>query len=188
MKEKRISERFDSLGTYSSIEVFDVEHAIEQFKNRFPKLHLNAFYKTLDKGIRKIVRTYDYRKQQNYLIISYKYGLRIPIEIRPDRKNAKKIVGIIATTLSEDMYRKLRNEIDILVEQYKKEKVSYGSLPDWGDTFFIHFYENGRFIQNYESIDLDIIESEIVLSKDEIIEGKIYEKGTRLIVKEVIKE
>lgn len=123
-----LNEHFELIGTYQDISVYDTNHAISQFEERFPTISINILYKCLNKGIRKILKRFD-TIQNNYMIISYKHGLRLPLEIRLDRYS-KKIIGTLATVLTKDQEVNLRKEIEIMIEQkgdiYYKESLCEG--------------------------------------------------------------
>lgn len=148
--EKYLSEHFEYIGTFSEVPVYDVEHAIAHFHKRFPKLDFKNYLVTLEKGIRKIKKKHGIDTVQNYMVFSRKFGLKIPIEIRPDRADRERIIGAVPTTLTKDMVYDLENEIHVFVEsnnsKFKRNSICEG---------FSVFADEGNIYRTYEEIIVD---------------------------------
>ena len=149
---KIIKERYDLIAVIDGIEVRDTEHAKEEFHKHFSNLSWeNTYMSKLRKGIKKIVKNYGY-KEDRYVIISRKTGIRIPLHFRPDRQSKDKTVFIAAipTTLSpEEVYRKY-NDIEIFVEK-NKNTFQWFPLQEGYDLFA----KNGKVHTNFVEIEVD---------------------------------
>jgi hypothetical protein len=152
-----LQERFDPLLDFDGIKVYDSEHSEERFKERFPGLSLDRFYDTLKKGLRKINSKWDY--QENfYVIISNKYDIKIPIEIRPDRKNPEILIGIIATVLNSKKHPFNKyNEIQLMVEESKRDK-SFHHIKEHEELEkgigFTHYLDEGEYFRDFVYIEV----------------------------------
>lgn len=144
----RLKERFDFILSYKRIDVYDSIHCLDEFKRHYPHLPLTAFKRVVKDGIDCIY--YDYNlKPDNYMIVSYSLGLRIPFELRQDRFSGR-LMGVIPTTLaSYEVKNKLKN-VNILVEKnrlhYHREPLCEG---------FNYYYQSGETFFNFTSIYLD---------------------------------
>lgn len=147
-----VKERYDLIAVIDTIEVRDTQHAKEEFHNHFPELSWNNSYlPKLKKGLRKIVKKYGY-KEDRYVIISRKTGLRIPLHFRPDRKSKDEVIYICAipTTLSpKEVYRKY-NDIKVFVEN-NRNSFKWFPLQEGYDLFA----ENGEVYSTFVEIDLE---------------------------------
>lgn len=157
-QEIEVLEEFTKIYMFDNIPVYDLRHAQERFEERFPNLDWAVFLNKLDKGLRKIKIKYSLRND-NYAIISRKYDLKIPVEIRDDRFNPKKQIIGIPTVLDVTKHgRDLQNEIDIMVEKCKKDN-RYSSVKLFEDSysniFFQYIIEEGEVNRTFEEIVLD---------------------------------
>ena len=163
-EKKSLQERYNLLINFEGLEIFDAEHAIERFEERFPQLSIDRFYDTLKKGLRKIHKTEDWGYEQNqYVIISRKYKIKVPIHIRPDRFHPEILIGVIGTILHSDKnpYNKYE-EIQILVEQSKKDK-SFEMFSEFTEKevgsidskWFNHYLEEGEYYREFSYIEVD---------------------------------
>jgi hypothetical protein len=155
--EQYLQETFDFLLEFEGLKIFDTEHAIDRFKERFPNLSIDRFYDTLKKGLRKILEKYDY--QQNfYMIVSRKYKIKIPLQIREDRKDPNILIGAISTLLhsEENPYNKY-NEVQVLVEKSKivNDFQIIKESEELNDIGFYHYVENGEYYKDFEFIEID---------------------------------
>jgi hypothetical protein len=158
--ESYIRETFNKLVTIDGIDIYDTDHAVLRFKERFPSLNLDRLYTVLEKGMRKIFKTWNY-DENFYVIESHKYHIKVPLEIRPDRKNPQIIMGFVATVLDsiENPYNK-NNEIQIMVESSKKDKIfqqfsefdkSEGDVSNW----YQHYIDEGKYWTDFQYIEVD---------------------------------
>lgn len=150
LNEKKLQEKFYKLFQYKGLSVYDSKHAVEEFQNHFPNLPYEVYLKTLKKGLKKIEKKFGLDEVDNYLIVSFLHGIRIPIEIRYDSKASDRILGVVPTTLAPHEVKKLRNEIEIMVEQrkdvYKKFEVCKG---------FNYFVQSSKVFTDFEEIILE---------------------------------
>lgn len=162
--KEKLLEYYKILFNFEGIDIADSEHAILQFKNRFPKLSIDRFYEVLKRGLRKINKRYDLTKidDEEFMIISWKYGFKLPLHLRPDKYNPSKKVGILPTTLdiNEHLYNKY-DEIEILVENSKSENF-YACIRDVDKDedpneyhYWHHYIENGEYYRDFEIIEGD---------------------------------
>jgi hypothetical protein len=153
--QKHFQENYELLLNYQGINFYDTGHTIIRFKERFPSLSIDRFYDTLKKGIKKIYEKWDY--QQNfYIIFSYKYKIKIPIQIREDRYNPNVLVGAIATVLHADNnpYDTVEG-IKILVEKYKKYDFVRIEESEELEGWFKHYVELGEYWKEFEYIKIE---------------------------------
>jgi hypothetical protein len=147
--ENILKEKFQYLGTFSGFKVFDSKHAVEEFNKHFPKYTLSTYEKILSKGMKKIYRKYN-TDTNNYMIISYSTGIRIPIHVRPDEQSPKEIIGVTPTTLGEKEVLNLRNEIEIFVESNKNSYCNFPLIEN-----FNYFVKSGEIFSDFEIVELD---------------------------------
>ena len=140
---KFIKERFDILFTFKGLKVVDARHAVEEFKRWFPELSIGIFKKSLVQGLSKISLEYG-----NYMIISKKYGFRIPAEIRQDIKNPSRNIVVIPTVLNSTEVINTRNELEIIVEKnvYDKRQLIEG---------FNYYTQHGKIFTDFDEVEVD---------------------------------
>ena len=114
---KFIKERFDILFTFKGLKVVDARHAVEEFERWFPELSIGILKKSLVQGLSKISLEYG-----NYMIISKKYGFRIPVEIRQDIKT--KILLLYPSLNSKK--QNLRKELEAWLNVFDSRKIIEG--------------------------------------------------------------
>jgi hypothetical protein len=139
---KFIKERFNILFTFKGLKVVDVRHAIEEFKRWFPELSVGMLKKSLVQGLSKISLEYG-----NYMIISKKYGFRVPVEIRQDVKNPRKNIIVIPTILNSRETKNLRKELEVMVEQnvFDSRKITEG---------FNYYINNKEIFSDFEEVEV----------------------------------
>jgi hypothetical protein len=140
---KFIKERFDILFTFKGLKVVDARHAIEEFERWFPELSIGILKKSLVQGLSKISLEYG-----NYMIISKKYGFRIPVEIRQDVKNPRKNIIVIPTILNSKETKNLRKELEVMVEQnvFDSRKITEG---------FNYYINNKEIFSDFEEVEIE---------------------------------
>ena len=140
---KFIKERFDILFTFKGLKVVDARHAIEEFERWFPELSIDILKKSLVQGLSKISLEFG-----NYMIISKKYGFRIPVEIRQDIKSPNKNIIVIPTILNSKETKNLRKELEVMVEQnvYDSRKITEG---------FNYYISNKEIFTDFEEVEID---------------------------------
>mgnify|MGYP000866763336 CR=1 FL=1 len=140
---KFLKERFDILLTFKGLKVVDVRHAIEEFKRWFPELSIDILKKSLVQGLSKISLEFG-----NYMIISKKYGFRIPVEIRQDVKNPRKNIIVIPTILNSRETKNLRKELEVMVEQnvFDSRKITEG---------FNYYISNKEIFTDFDEVEID---------------------------------
>ena len=140
---KFIKERFDILFTFKGLKVVDARHAVEEFERWFPELSVDILKKSLVQGLSKISLEYG-----NYMIISKKYGFRIPVEIRQDVKNPRKNIIVIPTILNSKETKNLRKELEVMVEQnvFDSRKITEG---------FNYYTQHGKVFTDFDEIEVD---------------------------------
>lgn len=98
-----LNEYFKRVLTYKRHEIFDVEHSIDRYNQRFditgeyPELYFNL----LKKGIDWVIKNNKENIEDRYIFISKKYGFGIQVHWREDRFT-KEYNGYTATTFSND--------------------------------------------------------------------------------------
>ena len=139
---KFLKERFDILFTFKGLKVVDVRHAVEEFNRWFPELSVGILKKSLVQGLSKISLEYG-----NYMIISKKYGFRIPVEIRQDIKNPSKNIVVIPTVLNSKEVINTRNELEVMVEQnvFDSRKITEG---------FNYYINNKEIFSDFEEVEV----------------------------------
>lgn len=119
---EKFEEYYKVLFNYKGVEVADINHAIERFKERHTLttgMQIDFLYARIREAIDKILFVYK-GKIANYMAVSKSTNLKISIEYRPDRYEKGKMVAAIPTILDkEENPRNLRNEIVTIVEQDK---------------------------------------------------------------------
>ena len=140
---KFLKERFNILFTFKGLKVVDVRHAIEEFERWFPELSIDILKKSLVQGLSKISLEFG-----NYMIISKKYGFRIPVEIRQDVKNPRKNIIVIPTILNSRETKNLRKELEVMVEQnvYDIRKITEG---------FNYYINNKEIFTDFEEVEIE---------------------------------
>ncbi len=143
-----VNEKFDLIGNFSGIAVFDANHAYEEFQRWFPHLSSYDYKKALQQGIDKI------KKQAgsgmgNYMVISKTHGLRIPLEIRPDKMMPRKVIGVVPTTLNPREVINLRKEIEVFTEKVENRE-TYSRFPIYEG--FSYFAQHGKIISDFDEI------------------------------------
>lgn len=140
---KFLKERFNILFTFKGLKVVDVRHAIEEFERWFPELSIDILKKSLVQGLSKISLEFG-----NYMIISKKYGFRIPVEIRQDVKNPRKNIIVIPTILNSRETKNLRKELEVMVEQnvYDIRKITEG---------FNYYINNKEIFTDFDEVEID---------------------------------
>lgn len=140
---KFLKERFDILLTFKGLKVVDVRHAVEEFKRWFPELSIDILKKSLVQGLSKISLEFG-----NYMIISKKYGFRIPVEIRQDVKNPRKNIIVIPTILNSRETKNLRKELEVMVEQnvFDSRKITEG---------FNYYISNKEIFTDFEEVEVE---------------------------------
>jgi len=140
---KFLKERFNILFTFKGLKVVDVRHAIEEFERWFPELSIDILKKSLVQGLSKISLEFG-----NYMIISKKYGFRIPVEIRQDVKNPRKNIIVIPTILNSRETKNLRRELEVMVEQnvFDSRKIIEG---------FNYYISNKEIFSDFDEVEVD---------------------------------
>lgn len=144
----QLQEKFQKIGVFSGIPIFDSRHAIAELKKWFPNVTEYDYKDVLNKGITKILKTYG-RETSNYMVISKKFGFRIPLEIREDNKNKGFTIGVTPTTLAKHETKNLRNEIELFIEKngyaYRQFKLTEG---------FNYFTDKSKVIQDFDEVSV----------------------------------
>ena len=140
---KFLKERFDILLTFKGLKVVDVRHAVEEFERWFPELSIGILKKSLVQGLSKISLEFG-----NYMIISKKYGFRIPVEIRQDIKSPNKNIIVIPTILNSKETKNLRKELEVMVEKnvFDSRKITEG---------FNYYINNKEIFSDFEEVEIE---------------------------------
>lgn len=141
---------FQLIGTFSNIKVYESNHAYEEFIHWFPKLSKDDYKKVLSQGIEKIRELDTLTELNQYMIISKSTKIRIPLELRLDRCNKNKLMGIIPTTLGEFETKSLRNEVEVFIEQNKNSYHKF--LLREG---FNYYVQHGKVFSDFTEIEVD---------------------------------
>lgn len=153
--EQWLREKFKFIGKFQGIPVFDAEHAEDRWYERFAELSWEkVFLPALRNGIKKAFVQYG-RDPHTYMIYSKTHGFKIPIDIRPDRKDRRKLIGVLSTVLDADEHSfNKRGETEVYVEGLQKEidrlkeetrNGGYAVLHEvGGDPLFQHVIRNGE--------------------------------------------
>lgn len=154
----KLIEYWNKLTDGYGIPVFDTEHAIEQFRARHPDLSMNTYLKVLNKGLKKIQDKHNNDPDNRYVIISRKTDIKIPLELRYDRKIKDKLIFVTPTTLhtKENPMNKY-GEISVLVEKCRKNNEYIIEHLFEGESSFLFqdIIENCGYTQTYEEIEVD---------------------------------
>ena len=109
---------------YRGHEVFDVEHSVERFRERFPELSIRDYNKALEEGINIIL---DILKDSSgkYFLESKSKHFAIQFDWSQDKKKQNKInCGKTATTLDARIHKKeLQKDRRLFVEDFKKNHI-----------------------------------------------------------------
>jgi hypothetical protein len=158
--KKYLTEKFEEVLYYRDRYVFDVKHSVEEFKTHVRNfnlpLKLSYYKKLLQKGIDIILDLYN-DKEDQYVIVSKKYGIKILLNWRKDRKNTglKSNNGYSPTVLSpiENYYTK--NDIEILIENRHLSE-NYNYVEVYNDLpAYIIFIRNKEVKRTYNIIEID---------------------------------
>ena len=146
LEESKLLEKFDKIFQFKNLSVFDARHAVEEFERHY-NLPYDSFLKVLEKGLKKIEKKFGLNEADNYMIQSYRLGIRIPLEIRFDNKNPNEMIGVVPTVLAPHEIKNLRNEIEVMVENnkntFRKFEVCNG---------FNYFIQSGKVYSDFEKI------------------------------------
>ena len=170
--EAEMEERFNKLFSYggadpaSRIPIYDVEHAEEQFYDRFPDIPWSEYKKILAQGMKKIKQDWQ-NDPYNYAIVSRSTDIKIPLELRPDRYT-KELIAAISTTLDNKRQpRNTRGERVVIVEGKEetfddlKEKslTQFIQVRDEADDGkgmpYYHMFEDGKHTKTFRVIEVD---------------------------------
>lgn len=118
----QLFEYFKKIHSYKGRNVFDVEHSIVRFKERFPDLDMKDYYKTLEEGIDLIMDVFK-DSSGKFIIVSRSKKIAIQLEWRKDTKSKDNLNhGFTATTLhSEDQDKVLKKDTKIKVESIEDD-------------------------------------------------------------------
>jgi hypothetical protein len=127
MKLKRyqpLLETFKKVYTYRDRDVFDTEHSVSRFEERFPLLTIKDYEKSLQEGIDIILDIFK-DSSRKYMVISKSKQFGIQIDWRKDIKSSSKTNhGFSATTLDyETQKQMIKGDTKVFVESFKKNKV-----------------------------------------------------------------
>ncbi len=152
----QLQERFRPIYRYKNasreIIIFDVKHFEDRLVQRgWYLLHQprEAIFDALRRGCAKIDEEYGF-EPGDYMVISDKVGVKIPITVRVDRYNPARIIGMIPTLLLKNSAYDIQRDYykNVLIES--KGKII--AIPLVGD--FVDFFENGEFVPSYETINV----------------------------------
>jgi len=101
-----MKEYFNKLFSFGPdrIPVIDIEHAEERFYQRFPEIPWSDFKTALEQGL-KVIKNKYHLHPDNYMIVSKSLGIKIPVELRPDRMNPHKLVFALMTALDARQHK-----------------------------------------------------------------------------------
>lgn len=129
MKKYRftLNEHFKKILSYRQRNIYDIEHSVTRFHERFPELTDKDYFNALQDGIDIILQVFK-DSTQKYIIISKKRGFGIQLDWRKDKKSRDNInQGYTATTLDVNLHKKLlANDRKLFVEEIKKY-----NLQEW---------------------------------------------------------
>ena len=151
IKKENIKESFKLIGAFQNIEIYDSNHAVEEFKRWFPHLSFDTYLNSINKGLIKIKNKYS-NELQNYMIISHKYKMRIPLDLRLDKfeRTYDKIIAVIPTTLNPNETKNLKKEIEVLVESKANHYQRFEECKN-----FNTYYDNNKVFTDFEEIEID---------------------------------
>ena len=150
LNKHRMQELYRIIMAYKGIEIYDTRHAMSEFAMHFPNTPISVYKKVLMQGIDKIDSYYGLT-MSNYMIESRSTGIRIPLEIRPDRYSGKKM-GAVPTTLGKHETININNEIEIYVEN-KDNKNTYKRFPLTEG--FNKYVQSGNIFEDYDTVEVD---------------------------------
>lgn len=160
------------------LSVYDDNHAISRFNERFPNLTLKDYKKVLFNGIKKINKEYSLKKGF-YWIISKSTGIVIPFKLYVDENDILySMVGAIDTTYIETFKRdsysihgKTFSIIDSEMHDIKVESIdshmiyesltNKESISEWteyggpNDMELKHYFENNKHFTNHPVINVE---------------------------------
>lgn len=124
MAYKKLFEFVKKVFSYKNRNVFDINHSIERFHERFPNLKDEEWKRILTDGIDKILDVFK-DSSNKYLIISKSKNVAIQLDWRKDKHSKDNFNhGFSATTLDAEIHkRELQNDKKIFVEEIKKYKL-----------------------------------------------------------------
>ena len=144
-----MKEHFKLIVDIKGFKVYDVEHAVVRFKERYPNLPESALINTITKGVTKIFKKSGFGVIGNFLIVSYKYDLRIPLEIRKDKYDDTEFIGAVATVLDPTQVRNLRNEVEVMVESNQNVYQKFPLMEGF------NLFADGKYIsQDFETVEV----------------------------------
>lgn len=152
----QLQERFRPIYQYHGpervITFYDVKHFEERVVTRgLQYLHQTreAIIDALHRGCLKIDHEYEFA-YGDYMVISQKVGVKIPITVVAERHSGVTI-GMIPTLLinSTEEYDQQREYYKNVLVESKKRIIAIPQVDD-----FIDFYENGEFIPSYEIVNV----------------------------------
>ena len=156
----KMNERYNRLfifeGKTGDYPVFDLDHAIERLKERFPNLSYKTYLKVFKKGLRKIERIYNF-SENHYVIISRKTRLKIPVDIRIDSKRIERLIVKTSTTLHADLHpENTHNDIEVMVEKhnYRRYPLMESKECENADWYY-SFIEDNVLYKTYKIIEID---------------------------------
>lgn len=141
----RIIEKFSLIARIKNIDIFDSNHAKEEFNKWFPNLSWSFYLKSIKSALDIIGKNIG-----NYMINSKSTGLRIPFEIREDRIKRSKIIGVIPTTLNASEIYNVRNDVNIFVENNKNEYKKFPIVEG-----FSFYTQRGTVFTDFESVEVE---------------------------------
>ena len=141
----KIIEKFSFIARINNIDIFDSNHAREEFNRWFPSLSWDFYLKSIKSALDKVGKDIG-----NYMINSKSTGLRIPLEIREDRIKKGKIIGVIPTTLNASEIYNVRNDVNIFVENNKNEYKKFPIVEG-----FSFYSQRGTIFEDFESVEVE---------------------------------
>jgi hypothetical protein len=124
MYKKFFKEEFKKILTYKDRNIYDTDHSISRFKERFSELDIKVYYKVLKEGIDVILDVFKDSKGK-YIIVSKATNVAIQLEWRLNNKSNSKINhGFTASTLDYKTQKDpIKGDMKLFVENYKKDKM-----------------------------------------------------------------
>lgn len=122
---KKIFKEYNKkLFSYKGRNVWDIEHSVDRFKERFPQYTFEDYKKIVEDGIDGILSTFK-DSRAKYIIVSREKRVAVQLEWRRDKKHDDgKNHGYSATTLDIDKHSKeLKMDTKLFVEEIKKYKL-----------------------------------------------------------------
>lgn len=125
---------------FDEVPVIDSNHAVEQFISRHENLKWSDFFTLVRRGLVAIKNDFDL-KQDHYMIISHRLGLRVPLQVGKNKIT-------IPTVLKADQVRNRFNDLEIMVEKniYQREQLCEG---------FNIYLDDDRIFIDYNEIIID---------------------------------